>query len=121
MTSPPPVVAISLSAIAGTGLLVAIAATVGDGLLVGALFLLLPLAAWATWRTKRGARGALIVCALLATLPLQMGVMLTWPHPDDALPAIAGLLAIIGGVIGMLTHTARHWYASARAQRVVGL
>jgi len=121
MTPPPPIVAISLGAIAVTGLLFAITATTGGGPLVGALFLLLPVAAWTTWHTKRGARGALITCALLATLPLQMGLMLTWPHLDGALPSIAGLLAILGGVAGMLTHSARHWYATTRAHRVVGL
>ena len=121
MTPPPPIVTISLGAIAVTGLLFAVAATAGGGPLVGTLFLLLPIAAWATWRTKRGARDALVACALLATLPLQLGVMLTWPHLNDALPSIAGLVAIIGGAMGMLSHTARHWYASTRAHRVVGL
>lgn len=122
MTSPPPpIVVASLGAIASTGLFFAVTATLSGGALVGAFFLLLPVAAWATWRTKRGARGALLTCALLATLPLQMGVVLTWPHLLDALPSIAGLLALLGGVAGMITHRARHWYASWRAHRIVDL
>ena len=121
MTHTPPIVKLSLGAIAVTGSYLAMMATVGGGPLIGALFLLLPVGAWATWRTKRGARSMLITCALVATLPLQMGAMLTWPHLDDAVAEIAGLVAIVGGVAGMLSHAARHWYASARAHRVVGL
>ena len=121
MTHAPAIVKLSLGAIAVTGSCLAIMATVGGELLVGVLFLLLPVGAWATWRTKRGARSVLIACALIATLPLQMGAMLTWPHIDDAVAEIAGLVAIVSGVAGMLTHAARHWYASARAHRVVGL
>ena len=121
MTQSPLIVKLSLGAIAVSGSSFAMMATVGGGAPVGALFLLLPVGAWATWRTKRGARSMLITCALVATLPLQMGAMLTWPHLDDAAAEIMGLIAIVGGVAGMLTHAARHWYASARAHRVVGL
>lgn len=121
MTYPPPIVVVSLIAIAVPGLVLAIVVFIAGWPQISALFLLLPIMAWATWHAKRGARGTLFTCALLATMPLQSGVLLAWPHLSDALPALAGLVAIVGGLIGMLTRTSRDWYAAARAHRAVGL
>ena len=59
--------------------------------------------------------------ALAAMAPLMVGLILTWPSLGSALPYLAGLAAIFGGLAGMLTPVARSWHASANAHRLLDL
>lgn len=117
----PVIVLASLSAIAITGVVFAVTTAVGGALIYGALFLLLPLSAAACLRTIRYSRTALFICSLGAMVPLIVGVLLTWPQLGDAAPYLAGVIAIFGGLAGMLSPTARAWHASASAHRLLDL
>lgn len=118
---PPTIVIASLSAIAVTGAFFFLTSLVGDPSAVSVLFLALPLSVAACYRVKRHARTALFVTALAAMAPLMVGLILTWPSLGSALPYLAGLAAIFGGLAGMLTPVARSWHASANAHRLLDL
>ena len=119
MIRPPTIVIASLGAIAITGLLVAFAATSGGSGGAGAFFLTLPAAAGCSLRAWRYSRTALFLCSFGALLPLMAGVGLTWPNVLDGAPYIAAITAIVGGLAGMLAPTARAWYASVSAHRLL--
>jgi hypothetical protein len=118
---PPTIVIVSLCAIAITGLLFAITASIGGAAAVGALYLLLPLSAASCLKAWRFSRTALFLASLAAMAPLMVGVVITWPHPLSVAPYIAGITALFGGLAGMLSPTARAWYASLSAHRFLGL
>ena len=48
-------------------------------------------------------------------------VLLTWPQLTATAPYLAGAMAIFGGLSGMLSHTARTWYASSSAHRLLDI
>lgn len=117
----PTIVLASLAAIALTGSLFAVSSTIGGSPGIGALFLMLPVAASACLRARRRARFALFVVSLAATAPMMAGIVITWPSSGAAVPYLAGVTAIVGGLAGMLSRTARAWHAAARAYRHIGL
>jgi hypothetical protein len=121
MTRPPTIVIVSLCAIAITGLFFAISATVGGSGAAGAMFLSLPLAAFACTKGWRHSRTALFLFSLGAMAPLMVGVVLTWPHVLDAAPYAVAIAALFGGLAGMLAPTSRAWYASLSAHRLLDL
>jgi hypothetical protein len=118
---PPRIVIASLCAIAITGIVFAVTATVGGAAVVGALFLSLPLSALSCLRAWRFSRTALFLFSFGAMAPLMVGVLLAWPHWLGGAPHIAGLTALIGGLAGMLSPAARAWYASLSAHRLLDL
>ncbi|MES3035704.1 MAG: hypothetical protein V4813_17000 [Gemmatimonadota bacterium] len=115
MMRPPLTVFASLCAIAFSGVLFAVTTAVGGAPAAGALFLLLPLTAYGCLRAVRLSRTALFAASIGAFAPLMVGVMMTWPDVPGALPYVVGATAIFAGLCGMLTPTARAWYASERA------
>ncbi len=115
MTRPPTIVLASLVAIAVPGVLFAVTTALGGAPGVGALFLLLPLTAYACYRALRLARTAMFLAAIGALGPLFVGVMLTWPDFASGVPYLAGATAIFAGLCGMLSPTARAWHATERA------
>ena len=121
MTRPPTIVIASLSAIAITGLLVAIAATSGGSGGAGACFLTLPAAAACCLRAWRYSRTALYLSSFGAMVPLMVGIAVTWPNVLDGAPYIAAISALVGGLAGMLAPTARAWYASVSAHRLLDI
>ncbi len=121
MTRPPRIVIASLSAIAVTGTFFAITSIFGGAGAIAALFLALPMCAVACFRVKRYSRTALFLASLAAIAPLMVGVLLTWPDMAPGAPYIFGITAIVAGLAGMLTPTARDWHASAAAHRLLDL
>jgi hypothetical protein len=115
MIRPPTIVLASLGAIAIPGLLFAVTTTLDGAPGVGALFLLLPLTAYACYKALRLARTAMFFAAIGALGPLAVGVIMTWPDLTGGFPYLAGASAIFAGLCGMLTPVARAWHASARA------
>ena len=118
---PPKIVIASLCAIAITGCVFAITASSGGAAAVGALYLSLPLSAASCLKAWRYSRTALFVASLCAMAPLMVGVVITWPHLLSAAPYAAAITALFGGLAGMLSPTARAWYASLSAHRFLGL
>ena len=118
---PPTIVIASLSASAITGLVFASTASFGGSASAGAMFLLLPLSALCCLKAWRFSRTALFLFSLGAMVPLMIGVMLTWPHLLPAAPYAAGIGALFGGLAGMLSPTARAWYASLSAHKLLDL
>lgn len=121
MMRPPPIVIASLTAIAVTGTFFAITSVFGGAGAVAALFLAMPLSAYACFRVRRHARTALFITSLLSMAPLMIGMFLTWPNVISGAPYIVGVGAIFGGLAGMLTPIARAWHASANAHRLLDL
>lgn len=121
MNRAPLTVFASLCAIAFSGVLFAVTSAVGGAPAAGLLFLLLPLSAYGCLRAVRLSRMAMFVASIGAFAPLMIGVMMTWPDVPGALPYVVGATAIFAGLCGMLTHTARSWYASARAHGLLDL
>jgi hypothetical protein len=121
MIPPPTVVLASLGAIALPGLLFAVTTALDGAPGVGALFLLLPLSAYGCFRAVKLARAAMFVVAMGALGPLFVGIMMTWPEASSSVPYIAGAGAIIAGLSGMLSPTARAWHASKRAHGLLDI
>jgi hypothetical protein len=121
MTRPPTIVIASLSAIAITGLLVAVAATSGGSGGASAFFLTLPAAAAASLRAWRYSRTALYLCSFGCMVPLMVGVAVTWPDLRQGAPYIVAISALVSGLAGMLAPTARAWYASVSAHRLLDI
>ena len=118
---PPTVVIVSLAAIAVTGSVYAITATFGGAGASGAMFLLLPLSTLCCLKAWRYSRTALFVFSIGAMAPLMVGVLLTWPDMFAGAPYIAGVTALFGGLAGMLSPTARAWFASLSAHKLLDL
>ena len=118
---PPTIVIVSLAAIAITGFVFAGTATVGGAAASGAMFLLLPLSAFACLKAWRYSRTALFLFSLGAMVPLMIGVALTWPHYLSSAPYVVGISALFGGLAGMLSPIARAWYASRSAHKLLDL
>lgn len=118
---PPTIVIASLSAIAVTGMFFALTSVFGGAGAPAALFLTLPLSAYACYRVKRYARTALFITSLMAMAPLMVGVMLTWPQLGSSALYLAGVAALFSGLAGMLSPVARSWHASANAHRLLDL
>ena len=118
---PPTIVIASLSAIAITGLVFATTATFGGSASSGAMFLFLPLSALCCLKAWRYSRTALFLVSLGAMVPLMIGVMLTWPALLSIAPYAAGIGTLFGGLAGMLSPTARAWYASLSAHKLLDL
>jgi hypothetical protein len=118
---PPRVVIVSLAAIAITGIVYAGTSIFGGAGASGAMFLLLPLSALCCLRAWRYSRTGLFVCSLGAMAPLMVGVVLTWPDMRGGAPYMAGISALFGGLAGMLSPTARAWYASLSAHKLLDL
>jgi hypothetical protein len=121
MIPTPTVVLASLVAIAIPGLLFAVTTALDGAPGVGALFLLLPLTAYGCLRALKFARTAMFLVSLAALAPLVVGVIMTWPEASSSLPYIAGGGAIVAGLSGMLTPTARTWHASKRAHNLLDI
>jgi len=119
MTRPPLIVLASLGAIAVPGLVFAATSAAGGAPLVGALFLLLPVSAYGCLRAMKYSRSALFISALGALAPLFVGVMMTWPEFAVGLPYMAGAIAIVSGLGGLLAPSARIWYAGGRARALL--
>jgi hypothetical protein len=118
---PPPIVIASLLTIAITGLVFATTASFGGSASAGAMFLLLPLSALCCTKAWRYSRTALFLFSLGAMAPLMIGVALTWPRPLAVAPYAVGVGALFGGLAGMLSPTARAWYASLSAHKLLDL
>jgi len=118
---PPTITRAALSAIAITGFVFATTAIVGGSPIAGIGFLTLPLCALSCARTWRNSRTALFLISFIAMLPLMIGIGLTWPDIVGAAPYLAGVAALVLGLAGMLTKSAREWYASAKAHRLLDL
>ena len=118
---PPTIVLASLTAIAVTGVVYFVTATFGGAAASGAFFLLLPLSAFSCLKVWRYSRTALFLFSFGAMVPLMLGVALTWPQALYGAPYIAGISALFGGLAGMLTPTARAWYASLSAHKLLDL
>jgi hypothetical protein len=119
MTRPPLIVLLSLLMIALVGTFFAVTATSGGAPGAGALYLLLPLTAYACLRAVKFSRTALFVAAIGAVAPLAVGIMLSWPDFAVSLPYLIGAFAIFFGLCGMLAPSARAWYAGARAHQLL--
>lgn len=117
----PTIVIVSLGAIAITGVVFAVTASTSGAAAVGTLYLSLPLSAISCLRAWRFSRTALFVFSLGAMVPLMVGVMITWPHIVSGAPYFSGIAALFGGLAGMLSPSARAWYASLSAHRFLGL
>ena len=117
----PRIVIGSLGAITVTGLFFAVAAAMGGAPAAGALFLLLPGSVVACTRAIRYSRSVVVGTVIGATLPLVVGVAVTWPDVPAAAPYLIGIVALWCGLSGLLSHTGRAWYASLRARRLIGL
>ena len=118
---PPTIVIASLSAIAVTGSVFATTATLGGGAGIGAMFLTLPLSAFACLKALRFSRTALFLFSLGAMTPMIVGVLITWPHSLSVAPYAVGISALFIGLAGMLSPTARAWYASLSAHKLLDL
>ena len=118
---PPTIVIASLSAIAITGLVFATTATFGGSASAGAMFLLLPLSALCCLKAWRYSRTALFLFSLGAMAPLMVGVALTWPQLLSVAPYAVAIGTLFGGLAGMLSPTARAWYASRFAHKLLDL
>ena len=116
MNRPPTIVSVPLGAIAVTGVLFAVTTALDGALGVSAFYLLLPLTALGCLRGLKHARTAMFIAALVALGPLFVGVLLTWPDARSGVPYIVSAAAVVGGLGGMLTKTARAWHASERAR-----
>ena len=121
MMRPPTIVIASLSAIAVTGSVFATTAAVGGGAAAGAVFLTLPLSAVACLKALRYSRTALFLFSLGAMTPMIIGVLITWPHLQGVAPYAVGISALFGGLAGMLSPTARNWYAALSAHKLLDL
>ena len=118
---PPTIVIVSLTAIAITGLVFAATATSGGAPAIGALYMALPIFALSCLRAWRFSRTALFLFSFGAMVPLMVGVMLTWPAVLSSAPYIIGISALVAGLAGMLSPTARAWYASLSAHKLLDL
>lgn len=116
MNRPPTIVSVSLGAVAVPGVLFAVTTALDGAPGVSAFYLLMPLTAFGCLRALKHARTAMFIAALVALGPLFVGVLLTWPDARSGVPYIAGAAAIVSGLGGMLTKTARVWHASERAR-----
>lgn len=118
---PPTIVIVSLCMIAITGSVFAVSASTGGAPAVGALFLALPLSALGCLKAWRYSRTALFLSSFGAMAPLMVGMLITWPHVLNGAPYVAGIAGLFGGLAGMLSPTARTWYASLSAHRLLDL
>ena len=118
---PPTIVIVSLVAIAITGLVFAVTASIGGAPAIGALYVSLPLFALSCLRAWRFSRTALFLFSFGAMVPLMVGVMLTWPNVLAVAPYVLGVGALVGGLAGMLSPQARAWYASLSAHKLLDL
>jgi hypothetical protein len=54
-------------------------------------------------------------------VPLMVGVAVTWPDLRQGAPYIVAISALVSGLAGMLAPTARAWYASVSAHRLLDI